>query len=93
MVDLLTSEMIRSIHVLSFVFAIAINANAENYKSPQSIQNCGVRKSGSGLIVWGQNFSRGTFPWIVPLISLKRELPSYFCGGTIISSTFVLSGE
>lgn len=53
---------------------------------------CGVAKIHSGLIVNGQSFKRGTFPWIVALIYTGRNTEIFFCGGTLVSKLFVLTG-
>lgn len=57
------------------------------------VNTCGVPKHKTGLIVNGQSFSRGDYPWIVALVYTTTSPPSFFCGGTIISSTFVISGK
>lgn len=96
-IDLLTSAMKRNnIRGLICVFAIVavVHATAESCEPKRAkVQSCGVSKRGSGLIVRGQRFLRGDFPWIVALILMKKNPPEFFCGGTIISATFVLSGK
>lgn len=61
-------------------------------RSPRSVDTCGVQKTQSGLIVRGQDFPRGTFPWIVTLMYTETR-PKFFCAGTLISKTFVISGR
>lgn len=73
--------------VLICVFAIAavFHTNAKF--------SCGVRKLGSGLIYGGRDFTRGEYPWIVALMNTENTVPTFFCGGTLISLNFVLSGN
>lgn len=54
---------------------------------------CGVPVNIVGLIIQGQNFTRGSFPWIVALMQTRSSPPEFFCAGTLISKTFVISGE
>lgn len=67
------------------VFALSFFVEAED--------TCGIPKINTGLIVHGQSFSRGNFPWIVALMYTKVQPPIFFCAGTIISPTFVTSGK
>lgn len=48
--------------------------------------------SSSGFSSRGQDITIGEFPWIVALMQTKVQPASYFCGGTLVSTTFVLSG-
>lgn len=54
---------------------------------------CGISKGPSGFIVRGQKILRGDFPWAVALLYAGNVPPSFFCGGTLISDTFVVSGK
>lgn len=81
---------------LSVVCALVIiaSANVAPSRLQRSANTCGVPKRDSGLIVKGQDIKRGDFPWIVALMGLATGAqPYYFCGGTLISSTFVISGK
>lgn len=35
----------------------------------------------------------GSFPWTVALMDNRDTVPRMFCGGTLISDTFVISGK
>lgn len=76
------------VRYISFIFYLIAIASAVDRK-----RNCGVPKRLSGLIIRGESFSRGSFPWTVALLASKTQPPSYFCGGTLISSTHVVSGK
>lgn len=79
---------------LTLISAISvINFLIEPHQVEGSNGDCGVSKVPSGLIVRGSGFSRGDFPWIVALMQTKNQPVSFFCGGTLISSTFVITGK
>lgn len=53
--------------------------------------SCGVPYSeGTGLIIGGKNIERGSWPWMVAL--LEKPSGKFFCGGTLISETKVVTG-
>lgn len=83
-----------------------INGAFVTYRSPEVIDStdletsqenkntCGVSQVYTGLIYQGHSFLHGAYPWIVALKKKSPHyLPKFFCGGTIISSNFVLSGK
>lgn len=85
---------IRKICFVICVFAVIIAACATESSRPRrNVGTCGTSKIPTGLISRGRGTQRGEFPWIVALMYTRREIPFYFCSGTLISSTFVLSGE
>jgi hypothetical protein len=60
----------------------------------ESGKTCGLVHKGSGLIVNGAEFRRGSFPWLVALMYVGDNSPSkFFCGGTLISAKHVLTGK
>lgn len=83
-------------NILLVIALLAISADSSllvNNRPSRSAETCGVQKIRSGLIVRGQDFSRGAFPWIVALMHTGTRPPKFFCGGTLISKTFVISGR
>jgi hypothetical protein len=54
-------------------------------------QDCGKVEFTSGLIVNGTQTSRGQWPFLVALHHLENEI--FFCGGSLISTRHVLTGE
>lgn len=85
--------MVGKMFVFISIFAIAVSAKTVPMQSKSSAGTCGVPKLVSGLVINGRNFERGDFPWIVALIRIKQESAQYHGGGTLISSSFVVSGE
>lgn len=86
--------MLRNIYIAFVISAAVVESSALSAnRSRRSGDTCGVSKSESGLIVRGKNFPRGTFPWIVALLHTRTKPPQFFCGGTLISKIFVVSGE
>lgn len=58
-----------------------------------NVKSCGASISKSGLIVHGENFPRGAFPWIVALMHTGFNPPTFICSGTLISKKIVISGN
>lgn len=46
---------------------------------------CGVAAKGVSLIVRGNDFSRGKWPWMVALVLRAKNRNGFFCGGVLIS--------
>lgn len=86
-------SLIRNIAILVICFASFASAITIPRRVQRSAETCGVSKVNTGLIVRGQSFSRGSFPWIVALTYTKVQPPMFFCAGTIISPNFVVSGK
>lgn len=57
------------------------------------VDACGVSRIRQPLIMNGNTFTRGTFPWIVALNYQGFNETKFFCAGTLISTTFVMSGK
>lgn len=56
-------------------------------------QQCGVPTQSTSLVIGGNNFQRGTWPWMVALMQKETTPPKLFCGGVLVSTTKVLTGE
>lgn len=86
--------MIRNNFISIWAFALVAGFSVLPInRSPRSVHTCGVSKTPLPLIVGGQNFTRGAFPWIVALLHTGWTPPKFFCGGTLISKTFVITGN
>lgn len=86
-------KTMKNIFNLLIVCVILIKSSVlANDRSQGRNDSCGVSRSKSGLIVYGVDFPRGSFPWIVALMHQGWSPPKYFCGGTLISKNFVISG-
>lgn len=69
------------------------NAALTTNRLQENVETCGISSIKSGLIVHGEYFARGTFPWIVALMHTGWNPPKFICGGTLISKTYVISGN
>ena len=56
-------------------------------------RECGIPSKSTSLILGGNNFDRGEWPWMVALMKKTSSSPIFFCGGVLVSSTKVLTGE
>lgn len=76
--------------VLVLLLAISFRGAAA---SQQNDVICGNSVEYRGLIVYGESFPRGTFPWMVALLTNKKDPLAFFCGGTLVSLKHVVTGE
>jgi secreted trypsin-like serine protease len=68
------------------------NSTLSRFKRQTS--SCGVPTSkSSGLIYNGETFEKGLWPWIVALVNREATPAKFFCAGTLISRTQVITGE
>lgn len=84
---------LENISLLISFFAICVYSKTVAKRLERSTDNCGIPKINSGLIFGGGNFSRGYFPWIVALTYTETHPPKFFCAATILTSSFVVTGE
>jgi secreted trypsin-like serine protease len=54
-------------------------------------QECGQIKVTAALSVGSEYAVRGQWPWFVPLFDNAND--KYFCGSTIVSENYLLTGE
>jgi Trypsin len=96
MLCLSTSEdvmLTRILIVLSVTSScLAINSTATRVKR-QSHVVCGVPSQSTSLVIRGNDFQRGTWPWMVALMRKTESPPKLFCGGVLVTTTKVLTGE
>lgn len=52
---------------------------------------CGDSGKATGIIVRGNESSRGLWPWLVALYYVKDN--EFFCGATLISNRHILTGR
>lgn len=86
--------MIRLFIILLLNFLVFCECFGARNDLDSATTACGVPLLSSGLVVRGQNIKRGSYPWMVALMYVENESNSfYFCGGSLISSNHVLTGE
>lgn len=83
--------------IILITIAVCVVVAHSSVRSQRIADTCGVRReianSISNRIIHGQDFERGTFPWIVALMYTGGIQARFFCGASLISKTFVISGE
>lgn len=72
--------------------ASALNKTS-NLRLKRANEVCGVTSQSTSLIINGNDFQRGTWPWMVALMQKTTSPPKLFCGGVLVSRTKVLTGE
>jgi secreted trypsin-like serine protease len=55
------------------------------------LSQCGVPSQSIGLIIKGDNFTRGKWPWMVALTLKVGDTNKFICGGVLVSRTKVLT--
>lgn len=85
--------MTRVITSVIAVICIVTVAFAADFASDDNVNTCGESKVPTGFIVYGKPILHGTYPWIVALSDRTFFPARFFCGGTLISSTFVITGK
>ena len=83
--------------LILIVFSCALAQNFTRL-SPRRLkrqsQSCGVPFEKSvGLIVGGEKFKRGAWPWMVAMLKREKKENKFFCSGTLVSTTKVVTGE
>ena len=78
--------------VLSSIKAIYGN-NFTLKRVRRSKRECGITSESTGLILGGNIFPRGSWPWMVALMKKTSSPPIFFCGGVLVSSIKILTGE
>jgi secreted trypsin-like serine protease len=54
-------------------------------------ESCGSKIGASGLVFGGEKVQSNEWPWLVALIKWPKN--ALFCGGSLVSSKHVISGE
>lgn len=89
----MTRNIINFISVCVILAQLLNNLIEAHHFQRRSANTCGVPVGSSGLIIRGQDFQRGSFPWTVALIYTGGAKEHFFCAGTLISKNFVTSGN
>lgn len=93
--ELLTLTMnpvIRNVYLV-FLVVIVVGTATLTLSKGNGV-TCGVlNKTAERKADEVQRFMHGDYPWIAALMHAASSPPAFFCGGTLISSTFVITGE
>lgn len=69
-------------------------SKADKVRVKRDAPSCAFPEVRKGFVINGTQFERGSYPWMVALMYKKDfQPPKYFCGGSLISSTHVVTGE
>lgn len=75
-------------------FYCEILNDASESRARRDASKCAITMVRLGFVVNGHQFVRGKYPWMVALMLLKDSKPPiYFCGGSLVSSMHVLTGN
>lgn len=86
---------LRTSNFIFFVILFSgLNASPQNQgERATNIERCGNPSQSTSLVINGNDFQRGTWPWMVALMLKTASAPKLFCGGVLVSSNKVLTGE
>lgn len=79
--------------VLSITSFSVFGDNATHARIRRNNDACGIPSQSTSLIIRGNDFQRGAWPWMVAIMQKTTSPPRLFCGGVLVSSTKVLTGE
>lgn len=79
--------------LLSFLYFNGKSVSAWPGTSSRSGGECGIPSQSASLIIRGNDFQRGAWPWMVALLTKSSSPPKLFCGAVLVSRTKVLTGE
>lgn len=81
-------------NILIVIVAFAVASCSVKVIKPQSYNATSeISEYNLRLIAVARNRAKYSFPWMVALMHTKNSQPKFFCGATLISKTFVISGD
>lgn len=86
------------LQILSIVAFVILFADADaspkfRSKRASNSERCGTPSQSTSLVINGNDFQRGNWPWMVALMLKTTTTPRLFCGGVLVSANKVLTGE
>jgi secreted trypsin-like serine protease len=80
--------------IVLFVLILLNFSSCEAFRVKRTALSCEIPSVNRGYVINGSEFARGSYPWMVALMFVEDgEPPRYFCGGSLISTKHVLTGE
>ena len=86
-------RVVRSLVVILLVLIFISLCASGTVQRRKTAGKCGKPNRAAGAIFGGANVKRGDYPWNVALMKKHKTLPEFFCGGTLVSSSHVVTGE
>jgi Trypsin len=83
----------QQIYLKSFVESHNSSATHEIVKRWTNEQECGTTLASVSLIIGGETFPRGEWPFAVAVFEIDENVTKFICGGTIISRNHILTGK
>lgn len=74
-------------------FVVFVSSNEVERSQRDTEGQCGVPSQSTSLVVGGDDFPRGSWPWMVAIMQRNVTPPTLLCGGVLISESKVLTGE
>jgi secreted trypsin-like serine protease len=80
--------MFRKFIILTLILS---TISCERFK--RNSNSCGIPSQSTSLVIGGDEFPRGSWPWMVALMNRNITPPELFCGGILVSENKVLTGK
>lgn len=79
--------------LINCVSLIDLNNTSDISRAKRQNVACGVSsKKDVALIINGEEFAKGTWPWMVAMFKKTNAKEEFFCGGTMVSTDKVITG-
>lgn len=85
--------LIKCFSIFLSIFACVLSSSINQTRSKRDSEVCGFPSQVTSLIIGGDNFQRGTWPWMVAMMERTVSPPKFFCGGVLVTKTKVLTGN
>ena len=82
----------RSVVLLLIITFISLCVSG-SVQGRKTAGKCGKPYRGTRIITRGDNFTRDDYPWNVALMYKNKTGLEFFCGGTLVSLSHVVTGE
>lgn len=78
---------------LQAIILILLLNQESSTKGDESYGEYGKELNISPLVIDGERFERGAFPWLVALLYTANNQEKFFCGGVLVNNATVLTGK
>lgn len=84
--------LIKRLFIFLSIFTCVLSSSVNQTRLKRDNEVCGFPSQVTSLIIGGDSFQRGTWPWMVAMMRKTMSPPKFFCGGILVSLNKVLTG-
>lgn len=83
---------------VAVILAAKVNALTKNpsqlrSKRYSNSEPCGTPTQSTSLVINGNDFQRGNWPWMVAMMEKTTSPPRFFCGSVLVAENKILTGK